>query len=152
MAKKVLAVALATFLWAGIALGASFTWSEYAPGDVCCEGCSCTQYLMVWEAWRYVDACPEDTKITTEDWPVNIPAVCVERINALPKLKVEVKPPGWKVFMMVIRSETSPLLQANRSYVSIVFRCENTNCSDYSNRVLWKTPLKIDPFGITLEK
>ena len=150
MVKRFVLAVLFIILLAVNSTAAKFSWDS--TPEVCCPDCKCETWIWTWEAWRYADACPEDTKITTEDWPVDIPAVCIDRLKALPVAKIRVTPPGWITNSFEILKANAPMLESNRSYVSVGLFCEDYDkiCSDPSNRVLWKTPRPIDPFGIKI--
>jgi len=151
MVKRYLLTILLSILFASNVSAVTFSWEQV---NYVCYG-TCGGYILVWEVADYEAACPEDVLENETDTERFIPYPCYEELKAVIKAKIKVLPEGYSTIKFTFRKSDAPMLTSNSKFVSVLieYECENGREleSDFSNRVVWKTPITIEPFNIILE-
>jgi len=157
--KYFLVIVLSILLFAGNSFAATFTWENVNP---VCYG-TCSSYIIVWKAVDYATACPQDVLEEATDCNVDpvgctkhfIPSTCYVGLKEIITIKIKVLPESYDTTEFTIRKSDAPMLEDDSQYVSVVTAYEIINGrefeSDFSNRVVWKTPITIEPFDLRVE-
>jgi hypothetical protein len=151
MVKRSLAAFLAIFLYVTVAFSYTFSWDN--SGNICMGVCE--TYILIWEEPVYAGSCPSDQLIVSCidgvcDTDKFVPPEC--DLDGKEKYRLRVLPAGWDTTQFQVRKSNAPDLEYGKKFISVVIACEDGACSDYSNRLVWKTPdKKIDPFGYKLK-
>jgi len=159
MVKRYILIIVAALLFSSNSLAATFTWDQ--ANHVCYNVCG--GYVLVWRIADYEAICPQDVLEELTDCeadPVgctehHVPYPCQPALKTVTLAKIKVVPDGYHVTEMTIRKSNAPALEAGSRYVTVIIAFADENGkhfeSDFSNRIVWKTPIAIKPFEILLE-
>ena len=160
MVKKYFLALLILLLLAGNSFAVTFSWSpDYK--NICYGVCG--SYIIIWRATDYATACPEDVLEEVTDCKADpegctqhfVPYVCHEKLKAVIAIKIKVLPESYDTVEFIVRKSHAPMFDAGSRLVTVgtAYAIENgrEQESDFSNRIVWKTPVAIKPFGIKIE-
>jgi len=159
MVKRYILILVAAVLLSSTSLAATFSWDQV---NFVCYG-TCGGYIIVWRVADYEAVCPADVLEEETDCRIDpvgctehfVPASCYDQLKVAVAVKIKILPESYETIQFTVRKSNAPTLAANNRFVSVVTAYEVANDkefeSDFSNRIVWKTPIAIKPFEILLE-